>query len=193
VGALIHFLLANFTLTFLVVGFVFSAVGIARAPRPPTAPAVVEKLFFWFIFFSIGAAYVYNGVFHIVWHEAAARFIGWADTPFQIELGFASLGLGLVGVIAPWKSFHMRLAAILPVASFLWGAAGIHVHSMVAAGNFAPGNAGVIFWTDIAVPIAGLVFLRLQYGYEQDGRSTAPYPDLRCRRRDPPALRARRS
>jgi hypothetical protein len=192
-GGFIHFILANFTLTFIVVGLVFSFVGIARAPRPPTAPAVVEKLFFWFIFFSIGAAYVYNGVLHIVWHEAAARFIGWADTPFQIELGFASLGLGLVGLIAPWKSFHMRFAAILPVLSFLWGAAGVHVYSMVVAGNFAPGNAGVIFWTDIAVPIVGLVFLRLQYGFEQDGRSAAPYPDLRRRRRELGTLTERRS
>jgi hypothetical protein len=64
---------------------------------------------------------------------------------------------------------------------------------MVVAGNFAPGNAGVIFWTDIAVPIVGLVFLRLQYGFEQDGRSAAPYPDLRRRRRELGTLTERRS
>lgn len=178
-GQVIFFLLGNFTLTFLVVGLVASAISIARARRPLTTPAVVEKLFFWFIFFSFGAAYVYNGFFHTVMHEMAAQLIGWADSPFQIELGFASLGLGLVGLIAPWKSFHMRFAAIVPLTVFLWGAAGVHIHSMIAEGNFAPGNAGIIFWTDILVPLAGLVFLWLQYRYETEGRSAAPYPNLR--------------
>lgn len=178
-GDILFFLLGNFTLTFLVVGLIVSAAGIARAPRPLTVPVVVEKLFFWFIFFSLGVAYVYNGIFHTVWHEMAARLIGWADSPFQIELGFASLGLGLVGLIAPWKSSHMRFAVIVPIACFLWGAAGVHVHSMIAENNFAPGNAGVIFWTDIFVPLIGLAFLWLQHRYETEGRSAAPYPNLR--------------
>jgi hypothetical protein len=176
--AFIFFVLGNFTLTFLVIGLVFSAVEIARAPRPLTAPVVAEKLFFWFIFFSIGVAYLYNGFFHIVMHEMAAELIGWADSPFQIELGFASAGLGLVGLIAPWKSLHMRFAVVVPISCFLWGAAGVHIHSMIVESNFAPGNAGIIFWTDIIVPFIGLIFLWLQYGYEKEGRSAAPYPKL---------------
>ncbi|HWK66134.1 MAG TPA: DUF6790 family protein [Rhizobiaceae bacterium] len=175
---IIVFALSNFTLTLLVIGLIFSGIGIARASSPLKGPIVVEKLFFWFIFFSIGVAYCYNGVVHIVGHEMAAALIGWADSPFQIELGFASLGIGLVGLIAPWKSIHMRFAVIVPTACFLWGAAGVHVHSMITEGNFAPGNAGVIFWTDIIVPIIGLFFLWLQRGYEKEGRSAAPYPNL---------------
>ncbi len=175
----IFFVLGNFTLTFFLLGGIFSAVGIARAPRPLTAPLVVEKLFFWFLFFSFGVAYVYNGLFHTLESELAARLIGWKDSPFQIELGFASLGLGLVGLIAPWKSLHMRFAAILPVTCFLWGAAGVHVHSMITEDNFAPGNAGIIFWTDILVPIIGGVFLWLQNRYEKESRSVAPYPNLK--------------
>jgi hypothetical protein len=30
---------------------------------------------------------------------------------------------------------------------------------MISAGNVAPGNAGVIFYTDILIPILGLVLL----------------------------------
>jgi hypothetical protein len=40
---------------------------------------------------------------------------------------------------------------------------------MIAEQNFAPGNAGIIFWTDIIVPLIGLIFLWLQYGYEKEG------------------------
>jgi len=175
----IFFVLSNFTLTLLIIGLILSAVDIARAQRPLTAPVVVENLFFWFIFFSIGVAYLYNGFAHTVMHEMSARMIGWEDSPFQIELGFASAGLGLVGLIAPWKSFHMRFAVIVPIACFLWGAAGVHIHSMIAEQNFAPGNAGIIFLTDIVVPLIGLILLWLQYGYEKEGRSAAPYPNLR--------------
>jgi hypothetical protein len=44
VGLLIAFVLGNFMLTFFVIGLVFSAVAIARAPRPRTAAVVIEKL-----------------------------------------------------------------------------------------------------------------------------------------------------
>jgi len=109
----------------------------------------------------------------------AAKFIGWADNPFQIELGFASLGMGLIGLLAPWRSFDLRLAAILGPACFLWGAAGVHIASMIAEQNFAAGNAGIIFWSDIIVPVIGFAFLRLQYRYEREDCSAAPYPWLR--------------
>ncbi len=170
----IAFVMGNFTLTFLVIGAVFSLAGIARSPRPLAAPVVVEKFFFWFLFFSIGCSFLYNGFFHAAMPQMAAELIGWANSPFQIELGFASIGFGLVGVIAPWKGIQMRFAAILPVASFLWGAAGVHIQSMITEGNFAPGNAGVIFWTDLLLPLMGLVFLWLQNRYENEGRSVAP-------------------
>ena len=170
---IITFLLSNFTLTFFVIGLIFSAVTLARKPQPVTAPVVIEALFKWFLFFSIGVSYVYNGVFHVIFHEMAAGFIGWADSPFQIELGFASFGMGLIGLIASWRSFDLRLAAILGPACFLWGAAGVHIVSMISEQNFAPGNAGIIFWSDIVVPVIGFVFLWLQYRYEREDRSVA--------------------
>ena len=33
--------------------------------------------------------------------------------------------------------------------------------------HFAPGKAGVIFWTDILIPIIGFVLLWLQHRYER--------------------------
>jgi hypothetical protein len=46
------------------------------------------------LFFLIDVAYIYNAVFHVIFHETAADYIGWVDSPFQIELGFASFGIG---------------------------------------------------------------------------------------------------
>ncbi len=50
---------------------------------------------------------------------------------------------------------------------------------MITENNFAPGNAGIIFWTDILVPIIGGTFLWLQHRYEKESRSVAPYPYLK--------------
>jgi hypothetical protein len=100
---------------------------------------------------------------HVFFGKLAAGFIGWEDSPFQLEVGFASLGFALVGLLAFRRSFDLRLAAIVGPASFLWGAAGGHVYQMITAHNFAPGNAGVIFYSDILVPIVGFIFLSLQH------------------------------
>lgn len=171
---LIGFVVANFTLTFLVIGLVFSAVTLALAPKPLTAPVVVEALFKWFLVFSIGASYLYNAVMHTIFADTAAAFIGWPNSPFQYEVGFASLGFAAVGFLAAWRGFELRLAAILGPALFLWGAAGGHIDQMITARNFAPGNAGVIFWTDVFLPVIGFVFLALQHRYVRAGTAPAP-------------------
>jgi len=85
--SLIEFVLANFTLTFLVLGLVASALSVAFRPR--TSANLVEALFAWFLFFSIGVSFLYNFVMHVFFGEMAARFIGWQNSPFQAEVGMA--------------------------------------------------------------------------------------------------------
>ena len=121
---------------------------------------VVEKLLGWHVFWSIGVSYLVNFVFHAFFGGLAARFIGWADSPFQFEVATASLGFATVGFIAAWRSFDLRLAAVLGPALFTLGAAAGHVYQMVTAHNFAPGNAGPIFYADIVVPLFGFALLR---------------------------------
>ncbi|MDQ0317671.1 DUF6790 family protein [Amorphus orientalis] len=159
----IGFVLSNFTLTALVLGLVASAIAIARAPKV-TYSLVVEKLFAYFLLFSIFFALFYNFVMHVFFGKMAASFIGWADSPFQAEVGFASLGFAVVGLLAFFGNRGLRIAAVVGPAMFLWGAAAGHVYQMVTAHNFAPGNAGIIFWTDILMPAIGFVFLFLQRG-----------------------------
>jgi len=65
----------------------------------------------------------------------------------------------LIGVIAACRSFDMRLAAILGSACVLGAPAGVHINSMITEHNFARGNAGIIFWGDILIPLIGFVFL----------------------------------
>lgn len=167
-----RFLLSNFTLTFFVIGLIASGVALMRKPKPLTAAVVVEALFAYFVLFSIGFSFFYNFVAHTFFGEQTAEFIGWADSPFQAEVGFASLGFAAVGFLAFRGSFDLRLAAVVGPALFLLGAAGVHVHQMIREHNFAPGNAGVIFYTDILIPIIGLVLLWLQHRSEREAAAS---------------------
>lgn len=160
-AAVIRFVLSNFTLTFFVFGLLAAAIGYARLPQPKARGALVEELLAWFLFFSIGASFLYNFVMHVFFGEMTARFIGWADSPFQAEVGYASAGFAAIGFLAFRGGREVRLAAIVGPALFLWGAAIGHVLDMVRSHNFAPGNAGAIFWTDILLPVFGFALLAL--------------------------------
>src|SRR5262249_30097583 len=92
-----------------------------------------------------GFSYLYNFVLHVFFGKLAASFIGWEDSPFQLEVGFASLGFAVVGLLAFRGSFDLRLAAIVGPAGFLWGAAGVHLYQMITAHNFAPGMPASFF------------------------------------------------
>jgi peptidoglycan/LPS O-acetylase OafA/YrhL len=81
-----------------------------------------------------------------------------AGNPFQWELGWASLGLGVISLIGVWRADFWWPSAI-SAAVFLWGAAWGHVYQMVVNGNHHTGNSGPILYVDLAVPLAVLVLL----------------------------------
>ncbi len=162
----ITFLLSNFTLTFFVMGLIAALISLSRQPRLRERATVAEALLSWFLFFALGVTFLYNFVMHVFFSEMAASFIGWQTSPFQKEVGFASLGFSIVGFLAFRSGFGARLAAIVGPACFLWGAAAGHVVQMVEAQNYAPGNAGIIFYTDILIPVVGFILLWLRYRAE---------------------------
>lgn len=171
IGAAIRVVLANYPLTFLLVGLLFSGVAIARRARPVGASMIVEKLLAWHVFWAIGVFYFHNFVMHGLFGKMAAAFIGWADSPFQFEVATASLGFSVVGFVAAFRSFDLRFAAVVGPSFFMLGAAVVHVYHMVAEHNFAPGNAGVFFYMDILIPVTGLALLWLQHRYGKPAQS----------------------
>ena len=158
-ASLIKFALGNFTLTFFVLGLIAALIAVARKPDGFTRAKLAEELLAYFILFSIGFSYLYNFVFHVFFGVMAAGFIGWANSPFQAEVGYASLGFAAVGLLAFKGGCCVRFAAILGPAMFPWGAAVGHIHDMLAHGNYAPGNAGIMLYSDLLLPLIGFGFL----------------------------------
>jgi hypothetical protein len=148
-AALIGFVLGEFEFEFFVLGLICALVAIARGRRPAG-----ERLLAYYVLFSVGCLHLVNFIYHVFFGEMSARF-----SPFQTELGFASLGFALVGFLAWRGSYPIRVAAVVGPTPFLLGAAGGHIYQIETAGNHAAGNSGLLLWMDVIIPLAGLLFL----------------------------------
>ena len=68
-----------------------------------TRQRVIEVLLLYFLCVQWGFGAVLTSVPHIVVPDTIAGYIGWeAGSPFQVELGFASLGLAVLGILSIW-------------------------------------------------------------------------------------------
>jgi hypothetical protein len=111
IAEIIKFLLVNFTVTLFVLGLAAAGVRIART-RTRTGVTTTGAVLDYFILFSIGVSYTWNFVVHSVFGDFSAKVIGWAQSPFQPEVAFASLGFALVGFLA----FPRRRELLLKLA-----------------------------------------------------------------------------
>jgi len=158
IASVISWILGNTFLWLFPVGVITAIVKVRRAKfarRVVTAPYVVwgETLFY-----AMGIGMVYNGVMHAYFGNIVAPSIGWAQSPFEYELGWFSIGIGTVAIISLWRGYEMRLAVTVATAIFLLAAAAQHLQEMLVAHNYAPNNAGPILWIgDIAYPVILLV------------------------------------
>ena len=168
-SSVLIFLISNYFLTFLIVGLIAGFISLLNKPKPLGINTVAEGLFSYYMLFTIGINNLVNFVFHVFFGDMAAKFIGWGNSPFQAEVGFASLGIGIAGVIAFKASLPFRLATLIPPAVFSLGAAGGHIYQMIAAHNFSPGNVGVVLPIDILIAVIGFIFLWLSYKHPKSG------------------------
>jgi hypothetical protein len=153
---MIGLFLRNISVIMLVAAMVVAAV-TASAKAGPRGSRFAEHLLNWTLLLSVGVVGVYTFVVHVFFPVVSAENIGWAVSPFQYEVGIADLTVGVLGIIAFWANFSFRTAAAIAAVVWYGGDAIGHVKQMIVADNFAPGNAGPWFWTDVLVPIILIV------------------------------------
>jgi len=163
------FFVGNYFVTFFIIGLIGAGISLVKKPKPLRISEVAEAFLSYHLLFAIGINNLINFIFHVFLGDTAAKFIGWKNSPFQAEVGFASLGVGIAGVIAFRASLPFRVATLIPPSAFAWGAAGGHIYQMVAAKNFSPGNVGVVLPSGILIPIVGFVLLWLSYKHPKSG------------------------
>jgi hypothetical protein len=144
--------LGCFSVVMLVAAFVLAALCRWLCSTGPRS-TVAEQLLCWVLLLSVGVQGIFTFIGHVFFPANSAAHIGWAVSPFQYEVGIADLTGGVLGLIAFRADFGFRLAA--SIAAIIWygGDAVGHVRQMIVAHNYAPGNAGPWFWTDVLIPM----------------------------------------
>jgi hypothetical protein len=134
-------------------------VSVWWGARPIMQVYVVDRLLRFIFIFPLGIQGLWAFVGHVFFPEQAAAAIGWEPSPFQFEVGYANLGLGLASLYAAYTGFYARVAVAIAASCFLVGAGIGHVQDIVTYGNLTPGNAGPILVTDFLTPMAVLALL----------------------------------
>ena len=169
VPSLLIFLIGNYFFTLLIIGFLAAGISLLNKPKPLRINTVAEAFFSYYLLFAIGISNVVNFVFHVFFGWTAPIFIGWEDSPFQAEVGFASLGVGIAGIIAFKASLPFRFATLIPPTVFSLGAAEGHFYQMITAHNFSPGNVGLVLPSNFLFPAFGFLFLWLSVKHPKPG------------------------
>lgn len=145
-------------------------IDIARGPRPVSMAVIADRLLRWSFFFVLGLMGLWAFLGHVFFPEQAAAAIGWKTSPFQYEVGVANLGIGVAGVIgAFWGGLGFRTGVNIVAACFLGGAGVGHIRDIMASGNFAPGNAGPILYTDFLTPLVIFILLLIVWRSKHGG------------------------
>ena len=86
--------------------------------------------------------------------EIAAKAIGWQTSPFQKEVAYYDIFVGITCILGSTK-FGKKFApgAILIYSGFAFAAGLNHVYELIVKGNTSKNNTGFVMWTDILTPI----------------------------------------
>ena len=101
----------------------------------------LEVLLLYLFALGVGARGIAGFLGHFFLSDIVAESIGWpSGNPFQLEVGFANLALGILGFIAVNRRDGFREATVITVAVFGVGATIVHLMDIVETGNLPPGN-----------------------------------------------------
>jgi len=154
--------------------FIFPAIALIGAvaqlfiqKEPRTRERVVEVVLRWWLVVTIGATGVFAWSGHIFRADEVAESIGFPpDNPFQWEVAWANMALGLIGIICAWRRDFWWPTAIA-AAAYLGGAAWGHIYELVEHDNHHENNSGPVLYLDIITPLVALALLTLLHQWRR--------------------------
>lgn len=158
-ASLVRFLLADVSLWTLALALL---LGFLQCRRQWQVGRWAEASLLWIAFWVLGVAGVHGFVVHLAFGPFIAEQIGWPNSPFQNEVAYANLTIGILG----FSSFILRrrdylLASMVAYGSWFFADGLGHVVSLVLNSDRAPANAGTVLYTDLLTPLLVVVLLQL--------------------------------
>jgi len=101
----------------------------------------IELFIVYLLAISVGANGLGGAFGHLFLSDLIAEGVGWpTGSPFQLEMGFANLLIGVLGIMAINRRDGFRTATIIATTILGLGATSVHIMDIAATGNLAPGN-----------------------------------------------------
>lgn len=174
IASVITALIANYMTTAFVIGLLVAGIQVLRQRRRHVQRPASELFLNNYLLWAVGVAEAVNFVMHSVFGDFAASSIGWAQSPFQLELAFASLGIAVMAFILHGRSTQLRakVALVAATAVFAFGAAGGHVYQIVVNHDYAVNNTGLLLVMDIVIAVVGIALV----GWTAASRRSAATP-----------------
>ena len=114
-------------------------LALSKVPRTPLR--VIHILLLYALVLGVGVIGLPLGfVPHVFFPDKAAELIGWAPSPFQLEVGFHDGAWGILGFLCIWIGGLFWLATGLGWSFFMLGATYGHIRETVMRGDYAPYN-----------------------------------------------------
>jgi Family of unknown function (DUF6790) len=124
-----------------VLPLLLAAGHMALDKQASTLPRRIEIILLYLFAISVGANGLSGAFGHLFLSDLVAEAIGWpAGSPFQLEMGFANLLIGVLGIMAIGRRDGFRTATIIATTILGVGATLVHLQDIVVHGNLAPGN-----------------------------------------------------
>jgi hypothetical protein len=154
-------LIGNYMITAFIIGMIVALIRVLHHRGQRTAEFISGAFLNSFVFWAIGIAETINFVMHSVFGDYAAASIGWAQSPFQLELAMCSLGIGVMAFILGRRTAPLigKVALVIGVAIFGFGAAGGHIYQMLVNHDYAVNNTGLLLFSDIVINSVGLILV----------------------------------
>ena len=126
---------------FSILPLLIGGVHIALDKTVTSRERRLEVLLLYLFALGVAASGISGFFGHFFLSDIVAESIGWpSGNPFQLEVGFANLAIGILGIIAIGRRDGFREATVITVAVFGVGATIVHLMDIVQTGNLAPGN-----------------------------------------------------
>ncbi|MFH0968547.1 MAG: DUF6790 family protein [Methanobacteriota archaeon] len=141
-------------LFFIGVAFLGAVIQILREPRAVSHSRMAEIFLNWAFVVIIGLGGIWAFIGHTVFADRVADSIGWPlGNPFQQEVAFSNLAIGVLGILSVKIAGTFRIAALISYAIFMVGAGIGHIWLILTVHDLAINNAGPVLWLDICMPL----------------------------------------
>lgn len=139
-----------------------------------TNSRLIELFLLYQMIFSIGLTSLLSFFALMFYGDFVAEYSGWPSSPFAQELANVNLGYAVLGLLGIWYRGSFWIATIIGFSIWVVGDGFLHLYELFFHDNTAPGNAGILLYTDFIVPIILLISLYFYLRSNPDNEKQNP-------------------